>query len=179
MSALAKPAKHHHLRAIPMPIWVVVGALAGIVTGVVLGDRTVMLEPVGSAYAMMLRIAVYPYLICALIYGLGRLTPAMAGRLFRAGWGIYLFLWCVTLAAIWLLAHAIPPTPEPSVLTPGAAQSGSEFLNRLIPANLFDALRHDYVPAVAVFGIVYGIAIQKIERKSALFEVLEAIQVAL
>ena len=43
---------------------------------------------------------------------------------------------------------------------------------------MIDAVGRDYVPAVAVFAIVYGIAMQKIESKSALFEVLEAIQVA-
>ena len=78
-------------------MWVVLGALAGIVAGVVLGERTIVLQPLGSAYAMMLQIAVYPYLLCALIYGLGRLTPAEAKRLFGAGWGVYLFMWCVTL----------------------------------------------------------------------------------
>ena len=93
-------------------MWVVLGAFAGIVAGVVLGERTIVLQPLGSAYAMMLQIAVYPYLICALIYGLGRLTPAEAKRLFGAGWGVYLFMWCVTLVAIWLLGRVIPPTPE-------------------------------------------------------------------
>jgi proton glutamate symport protein len=165
-------------RAIPLPIWVVLGALAGIVAGVVLGERTIVLQPLGSAYAMMLQIAVFPYLICALIYGLGRLTPAEAKRLFGAGWGVYLFMWCVTLAAIWLLSRVIPPTPDPSVLTAAAVLGETNFLKMLIPANLIDAVGRDYVPAVAVFAIVYGIAIQKIERKSALFEVLEAIQVA-
>jgi proton glutamate symport protein len=177
VSTLAKPRKRG-LRAIPLPIWVVLGAFAGIVAGVMLGERTTVLQPLGSAYAMMLRIAVYPYLICALIYGLGRLTPAEARRLFRASWSVYLFLWCVTFVAIWLLARVIPPTPDPSVLTPAAVHAEGEFLKMLIPANLIEALGRDYVPAIAVFAIVYGIAIQKIERKSALFEVLEAIQVA-
>jgi Na+/H+-dicarboxylate symporter/ABC-type amino acid transport substrate-binding protein len=177
MTATAKPARRS-LRTIPMPIWVVVGAIGGIVAGVVLGERTSFLQPVGSAYAMMLRIAVYPYLLCALIYGIGRLTPAMAAKLFHAGWGVYAFLWCVTLGSIWLLGAVIPPTPPPILLTPATANVGANLLDRLIPANLFDALSHDYVPAIAVFAIVYGIALQKIERKSALFEVLEAIQVA-
>src|SRR5262245_3514913 len=110
MSTVAKPERRI-LRSIPMPIWVVVGAVAGIVAGVVFGERTSFLQPVGSAYAMMLRIAVYPYLLCALIYGLGRLTPAMAAKLFRAGWVVYVFLWCVTLGSIWLLGRVIPPAP--------------------------------------------------------------------
>jgi hypothetical protein len=82
----------------------------------VFGERAQILEPVGSAYALMLQIAVYPYLLCALLVGLGRLTPGMARRLFNASWGPYLFMWAVTLGSIWLLARAIPPTPPPSVV---------------------------------------------------------------
>jgi Na+/H+-dicarboxylate symporter/ABC-type amino acid transport substrate-binding protein len=177
VSALTQPAKRG-ITAISLPVWVVLGALAGIVAGVVLGQRTAVLQPFGSAYAMMLQIAVYPYLICVLICGLGRLTPAMARRLLGAGWGVCLFLWGVTLAAIWLLALAIPSTPAPSVLMPATAQGAGEFLKLLIPSNPIEALGRNYVPATVVFAFVYGIAIQKIERKAALFEVLEAIQVA-
>jgi proton glutamate symport protein len=177
VTTAAKPTRRS-VRAIPLPLWVVFGTLAGIIAGVVFGERTSILQPVGSAYAMMLQIAVYPYLLCALIYGLGRLTPAEARRLFGAGWGVYLFMWCVTLFGIWLLARVIPPTPDPSVLTAASVHQEADFLRMLIPANLIDAVGRDYVPAVAVFAIVYGIAIQKIERKSALFEVLQAIQVA-
>jgi len=177
MTTAAEPAKRG-IAAIPLPMWVVLGAVAGIVSGVVLGERTTVLQPVGSAYAMMLQIAVYPYLICALIYGLGRLTSGEAKRLFRASWSVYLFLWCVTLFAIWLLARVIPPPPDPSVLIPSGTHRETDFLKVLIPANLIDALGRDYVPAVAVFAIIYGIALQRIERKAALLEVLEAIQVA-
>lgn len=154
------------------------GALAGIIAGVVLGARTAVLAPLGSAYAMMLQIAVYPYLICALIVGLGRLTPVTALRLLRASWGVYLFLWAITFIAIWLLALAIPPPPTPSVLSAATAPRDVEFLKLLIPANLTEAMGRNYVPAIVVFAIIYGIAIQRIERKAALFEVLEAIQTA-
>jgi proton glutamate symport protein len=70
VSALTQPAKRG-ITAISLPVWVVLGALAGIVAGIVLGQRTAVLQPFGSAYAMMLQIAVYPYLICVLICGLG------------------------------------------------------------------------------------------------------------
>jgi Na+/H+-dicarboxylate symporter len=176
-SPLTQSAKRG-IGAISLPGWVLLGALAGAVAGVVFGERAAILEPVGSAYAMMLQISVYPYLLSALLYGLGRLTPAMARRLFRASWGVYLFMWCLTFAGIWLLALAIPAPPLPSVLTPDTVHGEADILERLIPANLFDALGRNYVPAVVVFAIIYGIAIQKVERKSALFEVLEAVQVA-
>ena len=67
MTTAAKPIRHR-VRAIPLPLWVVFGALAGIIAGVVFGERPSILQPIGSAYAMMLQIAVYPYLLCALIF---------------------------------------------------------------------------------------------------------------
>jgi Na+/H+-dicarboxylate symporter len=77
-----------------------------------------------------------------------------------------------------LLANAIPPAPFPSVLTPASQHEGTDFLNLLIPANPFSAIGQNYVPAVVVFAIVYGVVIQKIQHKSALLEVLEAVQAA-
>ena len=166
------------LGSIGLPVWILIGAVAGIAAGITLGERTEVLQPLGSAYAMLLQIAVYPYLLCSLLYGVGRLTPAMARRLFSASWAAYLFMWAATFVAIWVLARAIPAPPLPSVLTPQIAANRASLLSLLIPANLFDALGKNYVPAVVVFAIVYGVAIQKIERKAALFEILQAIQVA-
>src|SRR5262245_7311805 len=108
-------------RGIGLPVLILLGALAGVCVGVVFGERARILEPVGSAYALMLQIAVYPYLLCALLVGLGRLTPGMTRRLFAASWGPYLFMWAVTLGSIWLLARAIPSTPPPSVVQAHAA----------------------------------------------------------
>src|SRR5215475_16148039 len=119
------PLPQRGVRAIGLPMWILLGAFAGVITGVVLGERTAVLYPLGSAYAMMLQIAVYPYLICALLLGLGRLSPAMAGRLLGASWGAYLFIWSATFITIWLLAHAIPSPPPPSAITPGTDRPGA------------------------------------------------------
>ncbi len=84
----------------------------------------------------------------------------------------------MTFGAIWLISRAIPPPPLPTVLTPRTAQQPGGFLDLLIPANVFDALGHNYVPAIVIFAIVYGIAVQNIPKKAALFEILDAIKVA-
>jgi proton glutamate symport protein len=149
----------------------------GVLAGVVLGQHTAVLEPLGTAYAMMLEIAVFPYLLCSLLHGPGRLTPATAGRVLAASWGLYLLLWALTLATIWLIARAIPP-PPPIQLTAETATAGPDFLRLLIPANLFAALGGNYVPAVVVFAVVYGVAIQRVANKQSLFEIFEAVRVA-
>ncbi len=176
--ARSSPWKPHGIRSIGLPIWILIGASVGIIAGIVLGERTAILRPLGSAYAMMLQVAVYPYLLCSLLWGLGRLQPAMARRLFAASWSVYVLMWSLTFGAIWLISHAIPPPPLPTVLTPNTAQQPAGFLDLLIPANVFDALGRNYVPAVVIFAIVYGVAVQNIPKKAALFEVLDAIKVA-
>ena len=108
------PPRSH---ALTLPQRILLGAILGIATGVVFGERAAVLQPIGDAYGAMLQIAVYPYLLCSLMYGLGRLTPVTALRLLRAGWLPFLFLWCLTLASLWILAHAIPPTPPPLATT--------------------------------------------------------------
>ncbi|HLY65941.1 MAG TPA: cation:dicarboxylase symporter family transporter, partial [Chloroflexota bacterium] len=178
LSVVGPPVAKRGIRAISLPVWILVGAIAGIAAGVALGDRTQILQPFGDAYARMLEMAVYPYILCSLLYGLGRLTPKTAWRLLSTGWCTYVFLWVVTLGSIWLLSLAIPPAPIPSVLTPQVSRPQSDFLALLIPDNLIDSLGRNYVPAVVVFAIFYGIAFQKVERKDSILQVLQTVQVA-
>jgi proton glutamate symport protein len=72
------PPRSH---ALTLPQRILLGAILGIATGVVFGERAAVLQPIGDAYGAMLQIAVYPYLLCSLMYGLGRLTPVTALRL--------------------------------------------------------------------------------------------------
>ncbi len=168
----------HGLRSISLPVWILLGAFAGIVAGIAFGERTSILQPIGEAYARLLEIAVYPYILCSLLHGLGRLTPRMAWRLLASGWYVYAFLWLATLGSIWLIAQAIPTPPLPSVLTPEALQPRADFLALLIPSNVIEALGQNYMPAVAVFAIFYGVAIQRVERKDVLIQVLHTLQAA-
>ncbi|MBV8406505.1 MAG: cation:dicarboxylase symporter family transporter [Alphaproteobacteria bacterium] len=161
-----------------MPAWILIGAALGVVAGVVFGERIAILEPIGSAYSMLLQIAIYPYLLCSLLSGLGKLTPPMAMRLLKASWGAYLFMWGLTLGSIWLIARAIPTPPPPSVLTPEMLRSHADLLNLLIPANLVTDFYRNYVPAIVIFAILYGIAVQRAESKASLFDALNAMQVA-
>ena len=154
------------------------GAILGVAAGLVFGERAAVLEPIGNAYGAMLQIAVYPYLLCSLMYGLGRLTPVTARRLLQASWLPFLFLWSLTLGSIWVLARAIPPTPPPLSLTAAALRGQLPLMQLLIPSNPFAALRKNYVPAVVIFAIIYGIAFQGVEQKQTLLEIFDAVKTA-
>jgi len=159
--------------------WVLVGGTVGVAAGVVFGDRCAVLSPIGFAYVGLLQAAVYPYLICSLLHGLGSLPPSKAFRLFKCGWVFYVAAWAITFATLAALARAIPAV-QPAVIgdAPPRDQSVSNLLGLVIPTDLFAALSQNYVPAVVVFCIFYGVAMQTIEKKTALLDVLETIRLA-
>src|SRR5262245_66600288 len=121
-----------------MPLWVLIGALLGILVGLTIGERAALLRPVGMAYTMMLESVIYPYILSSVIAGLGGLAPARALRLFRASWLVYLFLWGAVFATIFILAAAIPPTPPPIEIA-AAETTGLPLLRVLIPSRLSTA----------------------------------------
>ena len=168
-----------NLTAMNLASWVLVGGAAGILAGIMFGEGCAVLSPIGFAYVGLLQAAVYPYLICSLLHGLGSLEPHKAWRLFKSGWLFYVAAWVVTFACLAALAQAIPPV-QPAVVgdTPAAPQSISKLLELLIPTGLFTALTRNYVPAVVVFCIFYGVALQTIKDKAPLLSMLETIRLA-
>jgi proton glutamate symport protein len=155
---------------------VLVGAVAGIFLGLFLGDSTRVLQPVGDIYAKLLEVAVYPYLVCSLLHGLGRLTPSAAWRLFRSGWIFYVALWVLTFGVLIVLAAGIPAA-KPLAFTPDTGSAGPHLMDRLIPSDPFTALSRNYVPAVILFCLFFGVALQTVKEKEALLSVLESIRV--
>jgi proton glutamate symport protein len=156
--------------------WVLVGATCGALCGLLFGDYAAVVKPVGGVYVALLQMAVFPFLIGSLLHGLGSLRPATALKLFRAGWPVFVLAWGGTLAAMWLLARAIPEARPPIEVTADEAKAGSQLVSLLVPANPFADLTRNYVPAIVVFCLFYGIAIQRIENKQSVLGGLEVIK---
>jgi proton glutamate symport protein len=154
---------------------VLAGALAGLFVGIFFGDDAKVLQPVGDIYAKLLEVAVYPYLICSLLHGLGRLTPSAAWRLFRSGWIFYVAIWALTFGVLIVLATGIPAA-KPFAFIPDTGSPGPSLIDRLIPSDPFAALSQNYVPAVILFSLFFGVALQTVKEKEALLSVLESIR---
>jgi proton glutamate symport protein len=158
--------------------WVLVGAASGVLCGVFFGEYAAVVEPIGAVYVALLEMVVFPFIVSSLLHGLGSLRSATALRLLRSGWPFFVLGVGITLAALWLLAQAIPEARRPIVVTADQGQGASQLISLLIPANPFADLTRNYVPAIVVFCVFYGIAIQRIENKQAVLSGLEVVKQA-
>ncbi len=157
---------------------ILLGAALGIFCGLFFGELAAVLEPIGGVYIALLQMVVFPFLISSLLHGLGSMNPAMALRLFRKGWPVFAILWGGTLLLLWLGSLAIPGARPPLVITPGATEDFSRVVSLLVPANPFVDLTRNYVPAVVVFCVIYGIAIQSQRGKETVLSLFEVIKKA-
>ncbi len=156
---------------------VLIGGLLGIAAGITFGDRTSVLEPVGRIYVLLVQVVVYPYIIASLLHGISRLKPMTARRFFRAGLPIYLGLWFVTFAVLFIAVVAFPSAAQ-LVFYPDTEDVSSvdAILALLIPSDPFQALSENHMAAVVVFCILFGIALQHVDEKAELLKILETIR---
>ena len=103
--------------------WVLVGGVAGILAGITFGESCAILSPIGFIYVGLLQAAVYPYLICSLLHGLGSLDPARPGGLFKSGWFFYVAAWVVTFACLAALGAGDPAGAAGRHRRPAACRS--------------------------------------------------------
>jgi Na+/H+-dicarboxylate symporter/ABC-type amino acid transport substrate-binding protein len=151
-----------------------IGAILGILAGLFFGDSCAALQPVGNIYVMGLESVMYPVVICSIINGLAMLTPEITARLLRRGWLVVAGTWSLTLAVIWILSLALPP-PRASITAHETARASGSLLEMIVPGNFFVDLSRNFLPAVVVFSVVYGVAVQRSKNKAALVAVLEVV----
>jgi len=164
---------------VSLAAWIGVGAAGGVLTGILAGDACKVLQPIGNAYVMLLESVVYPYLISSLLHGLGRLSPKVALQLLKKSWPFYLAAWGGTLGVIYLLSLAFPSSPPPIIVDAAdSARTGPDFLQLVLPGNIFRDLANNYVPAVVMLSALFGVAIQGIEKKERVLDILALIRTA-
>jgi Na+/H+-dicarboxylate symporter/ABC-type amino acid transport substrate-binding protein len=152
----------------------------GIFTGLFLGDLCKVFAPWASAYVMILKITILPYLVGAIIHGLGTLSSSQAKQILKKGVFFILLAWIINLGMIYLINFTFPQAKGGSAASFVTASAPSiDFAEILIPENIFYALANNIVPAVVVFSVLVGIALMHLKKKERLMFPLETIVDAL
>lgn len=148
-----------------------IATVAGILSGLFFGDLCDIFAPYADAYIMILKITALPYLIVAIIYGVGQLTGSQAKQILKKGVIFVALAWSINLSMIYLLRYLLP---EPASTQMGG-YIGTEsvslnFADLLIPDNIFYDLANNIVPAVVLFSLLVGIALLSIKDKTVLMQ---------
>jgi Na+/H+-dicarboxylate symporter len=154
---------------------ILVGLLAGIATGIVLGDYVAPLALVADGFVRLLQMTVLPYVTVSIVLSVGSLDLAQAKRLgLRAGLAIA-GLWVVALTFAFLFPLMFPPAETASFFSTALIEKPAafDFVDLYIPSNPFHSLANNIVPAVVLFSIIVGLALIGIPQKAVLLEVLK------
>ena len=166
---------------ISLPWGVGWGLAAGIGIGILAGEWCKPLAIVGDIYIGLLQMTVLPYVVISLIVNLGRLNGAMFGRLAWAASVVIGILWVLMAIVLMTLPLAFPAWQSGNFFSVGMLSSPPppDFVGMFIPANPFQALAENVVPAAVLFSICVGVGLMGVENKQPLLDNLQVLLRAL
>lgn len=157
-----------------------IATILGILVGLFLGDICQVFAPWANAYVMILKVTILPYLVGAIIHGLGSLSNNQAKQILKKGILFIVLAWLINLSIIYFINFSFPHAK--GSLKTGFVSSTSHSINfaeLLIPENIFFSLSNNIVPAVVIFSVLIGIALMHLKQKEMLMSSLQTIVDAL
>jgi Na+/H+-dicarboxylate symporter/ABC-type amino acid transport substrate-binding protein len=163
-------------RKLGLSTQVAIGLTAGVLVGLFVGERAARLQVWADAYVQLLQMTVLPYVSMSLIGGLGSLHRGEAGRLGARFAILLLALWGIALLAVFAFPLVFPSIQSASFFSTSLLEDSPpvDLIGLYIPANPFNALANNVVPAVVLFSALLGLALIGVPKKEA---ALDAIQV--
>lgn len=157
-----------------------IATVFGILTGLFFGDLCDVFAPYSSAYIMLLKITAVPYLIGAIIHGVGQLSIIQAKQILKKGAIFISLAWTINILMVLTITYLFP---QPKVKPMGGYISSEvpslNFAELLIPDNIFYDLSNNIVPAVVIFSLLIGIALMYLREKQYIMSSLQNLVEAL
>jgi Na+/H+-dicarboxylate symporter/ABC-type amino acid transport substrate-binding protein len=153
---------------------VLVGLVAGIAVGLFVGERASVLQVIADAYVQLLQMTVLPYVVMSLVGGLGSLNKGEASKLgLRAG-VLLLGLWVIAILAVFTFPLMFPHVESASFFSTTLLEERPplDLVGLYIPANPFNALANNVVPAVVLFSVLLGLALIAVPGKKVALDAI-------
>jgi Na+/H+-dicarboxylate symporter/ABC-type amino acid transport substrate-binding protein len=153
---------------------ILLGLVSGIFTGVFFGERASATAWVADGFVRLLQMMVLPYITVSIIASLGSLNPAELRTLGVRAAAVIAGLWMVALTFAFLVPLTFPTIASASFFSSSLVERRQpfDFVALYVPANPFNALANNIVPAVVLFSIVLGSALAGIRERQRLLDVL-------
>lgn len=176
----------------PLHVMVALGAVGGVLAGVLLGESASALQPVADLFVQLLRMIVAPLIFVTLALALTRTGGRTAGTIGVRAVAYNLITLGIALgigigAAVWLgpgegvdvsvLGGAGEGAEASAERAAGQARSAFDILVGIVPSNVVQAFAEGEVLQVLFLAIVFGLAVNALgsERTKPLVAVLQAV----
>ena len=165
------------LKSASLSTKVLLGVFLGVFTGLMFGEAVGWLSTVGDVFIGLLQMTVLPYIMFSLIVNIGRLSIDTGKRLIKFGLIFLALLLGIGLFYLLVLPLAFPSWGSGSFYSSDFIQQQSpfNFVKLYIPANPFESLSNNVVPAVVLFSIFVGLGLMKIPNKEKLLQPLDVL----
>ncbi|QDV81967.1 cation:dicarboxylate symporter family transporter [Stieleria magnilauensis] len=163
------------VRRVDLSTQILIALALGIFGGLFAGELCAPLAIIGEAFVGLLRMTVLPYILVTLVVSLGRLRLRSSRRLALIGGTVLLGLWASCLAVVWVMPTSFPEWSAGSFFSTALIESPEPLnvLSYFIPANIFESLSNNQVPAVVLFGICCGLALSKSRNRTIVLSQLD------
>jgi proton glutamate symport protein len=165
-----------HVRRIPLTSWILISMVVGVFLGTYTPDLAHKLAPLSTVFLRMIKSIIVPLIFGTLVVGIAGHGDDMkrVGRL--ALKSIIYFEIVTTLAlAIGLIAvNVVKPGLGVALVASAEAgeelahntQSGTTFLEHLVPTSFFDAAAKNEVLQIVFFAVLFAVALSKVQGRS-------------
>jgi Na+/H+-dicarboxylate symporter/ABC-type amino acid transport substrate-binding protein len=154
---------------ISLTLQMAIATILGVLCGLFFGDLCDVFSPSADAYIMLLKVTAVPYLIGAIIHGVGQLSLSQAKQILKKGVLFISLAWLINVLMVYTIKYLFP---QPSSTQLGGYISGDiphlDCAELLIPDNIFFALANNVVPAIVIFSLLIGIALMYIKEKEVM-----------
>jgi proton glutamate symport protein len=152
----------------------------GILVGLFFGQGCSVFAPWGNAYIMLMKVTAVPYLIGAIIHGVGQFSATQAKLILKNGIFFIAIAWAINIGMIYLITAFFPKAQGSHYTSYVATEPSSlNFAELLIPENIFYDLANNIIPAIVIFSLLIGIALIHLKEKNAMMSSLETLVGAL
>ncbi|HJP86654.1 MAG TPA: cation:dicarboxylase symporter family transporter [Gemmatimonadaceae bacterium] len=165
-----------NLRRITLTTWILVSMVVGVLIGVVAHDFALTLKPVSTVFLRMIKSIIAPLIFGTLVVGIAGHGDDMK-RVGRLALKSIIYFEIVTTLALFIGLSAVNlARPGDGVVLGASAatgeelahktQSGTSFLEHLVPQSIVEAAANNEVLQVVFFAVLFAVALSKVQGRS-------------
>ena len=160
---------------------ILVGLVIGVFTGLFLGEIAAPFSTVGEIFIALLQMTVLPYIVVSLMGNLGRISWSESRGLVLAAMSVLAFLLSLGVVVLITAPLAFPEWQSASFFSASLVQSrhALDLVALYIPANPFNSLANNVVPAAVLFSILLGIGLSGLRGNDGLLQGFDVVAGAL